>query len=143
MSQIPQPISTANYPNFYNQTVNKLNNIIPNKTNYYGHPLSSLIQTLTQNNLIIQAYYPNSGYLKLMFVGNPETRTDIRNNNYVDPYIDIYFQQPFNFQDATAIIQQYNWFWNSTAENFYKNLIVEKIIFCSVNGISDMSNNTK
>jgi hypothetical protein len=47
----------VDYPSFYNQTVSNLNNIIPNKTNYYNNSLSVFLQKLSQNSLIIQSYY--------------------------------------------------------------------------------------
>ncbi|MDR3024522.1 hypothetical protein [Chryseobacterium sp.] len=136
-SQTSQPISITDYPNFYNKTVSNLNNLIPNKANYYNQPLSVFLQALAQNNIVIKAYDPDSAYLKLMFVGDAETRAEIRQYNYVNPYINIYFQQPFDFQQATAILNQYHWFWNPTAENFYKNLIVKKIEFWYVRGLTN------
>ncbi|MEC3877430.1 hypothetical protein [Chryseobacterium salviniae] len=145
-AQIPQPISMTNYPSFYTQIVNKLNNIIPNKTVYYNQPLSVLLQTLSQNNLTIKAYDPvpyNNRYLKLMFIDDAETNSERRKNGYVAPYIDIYFKQPYNYQQASAIINQYHWFWNSTAENFYKNLLIEKIEFWYVRGLTDKSMDPK
>ncbi|PRB02867.1 hypothetical protein CQ046_11735 [Chryseobacterium sp. MYb7] len=136
-SQTSQPITMVDYPNFYGQIISNLNNIIPNKTNYYNQPLSVFLQNLSQNNLSIQSYYPDSGYLRLMFVGDAETRSEIRKKDYANPYIDIYFTQTFDFQQATAIINQYHWFWNPTAENFYKNLIIKKITFWDINGLTN------
>ncbi|UTX46977.1 hypothetical protein [Chryseobacterium sp. MA9] len=136
-SQTGQPITMVDYPNFYNQTISNLNNIIPNKTNYYNQPLSAFLQKLSQNNLSIQSYYPDSGYLRLMFVGDAETRSEIRKKDYANPYIDIYFTQTFDFQQATAIINQYHWFWNTTAENFYKSLIIKSITFWDTNGLTN------
>ncbi|PTT21016.1 hypothetical protein DBR28_20465, partial [Chryseobacterium sp. HMWF028] len=81
----------VDYPNFYSQTISNLNNIIPNKANYYNQPLSVFLQHLSQNNLSIQSYYPDSGYLRLMFVGDAETRSELRKKDYANPYIDIYF----------------------------------------------------
>lgn len=145
-SQITEPISLIDYPNFYNQTVNKLDNIIPNKTNYYGQPLSKLLQALAQNNITIKAYDPgpfDNDFLKLMFIGDAEVRTKIREYNYAQPYIAITFQNRFNFQQAQTIINQHHWFWNSTSENFYKDLIIKKIEFWYVRGLTDNSANPK
>lgn len=146
IAQVPQPISIASYPNFYIQTINNLNNIIPNKTAYYGQSLSVFLQALSQNNLIIKAYDPgpfNNRYLKLMFINDAETSTNIWKSTYVEPHIDIYFQQPFNYPQATVIFNQYYWFWNSTAENFYKSLPIEKIEFWYVRGITNNSMDPK
>ncbi len=136
-SQTSQPIAMVDYPSFYNQTVSNLNNIIPNKTNYYNNSLSVFLQKLSQNSLIIQSYYPDSSYLRLMFVGDAETRSEIRKKDYANPYIDVYFNQPFDFQQATTIMNQYHWFWNTASENFYKNLIIKKIEFYDVSGLTD------
>ncbi|PRB02868.1 hypothetical protein CQ046_11740 [Chryseobacterium sp. MYb7] len=145
-SQTTEQITLADYPNFYNQTINKLNNIIPNKTNYYNQPLSNFLQVLSQNNLIIKAYDPGpfqDNIIKLMLIGDAETTSTIWRNNYVDPYIKVTFQQSFNFQQSQEIINQHHWFWNPTAENFYKNLIVKKIEFYNVNGITNKNSNPK
>lgn len=139
-SQTTEPISLTDYPIFYTKVVSKLNNIIPNKTNYYGKPLSIFLQTLSQNNLVIKAYDPvpyHDNLLKLMFIGDAESISKIWRNNYVDPHIKITFQQPYDFQQSKTILGQYHWFWNTTSENFYKNLIIKKIEFYYVNGLTD------
>lgn len=149
IAQIPdEPMTIGEYPAFYTQTINKLNNIIPNKTNYYGQPLSVFLQALNQNNIIIKEYEPapfdGAKLLRLSFIWNSEIRTGRYDNNYVEPYIKIYFQQRFNFQEATVILNNsYHSHWNTVAENFYKNLIIEKIEFWYVRGLHDMSNNPK
>ncbi|WP_027381173.1 hypothetical protein [Chryseobacterium daeguense] len=142
-SQASQPINIIDYPNFYDQTINNLDNVILNKTNYYNQPLSLFLQKISQSNLTIQSYYPDSGFLRLMFVGDVDTRSEIRKKNYANPYIDIYFTQTFDFQQASTIIQQYHWYWNSAAENFYKNLIIKKIEFWYVRGLTNKSNDPK
>ncbi len=141
-------MTIGEYPAFYTQAINKLNNIIPNKTNYYGQLLSVFLQALNQNNIIVKEYEPAPfGSAKLLhssFLWNSEIRTGRYNNNYVEPYINIYFQQPFNFQDATVILNNnYYAHWNSAAENFYKNLIIEKIEFWYVRGLTNKSSNPK
>ncbi|WP_294224883.1 hypothetical protein [uncultured Chryseobacterium sp.] len=150
IAQIPdEPMTIGEYPAFYTQTINKLNNIIPNKTNYYGQPLSVFLQALNQNNIIVKKYEPapfdGAKLLQLSFLWNMDVRIAATNNNYAEPYINIYFQQPFNFQDATVILNNNNYYahWNSAAENFYKNLIIEKIEFWYVRGLTDKSNNPK
>lgn len=148
MAQIPdEPMTIAEYPTFYTQTVNKLNNIIPNKTNYYGLQLSAFLNALHQNNIIVKEYEPapfNNKLLKLSFIWNGEIRGERYQYNYVEPYINIYFQQPFSYPQATVIFNNnYHSYWNSTAENFYKNLVVEKIEFWYVRGLTDNSSNPK
>ncbi|MET3038047.1 hypothetical protein ABXT08_18255 [Chryseobacterium sp. NRRL B-14859] len=146
-AQIPdESMDIAEYPNFYNQTISKLNNIIPNKTIYYGQSLSVFLQDLTQNNLVIKAYDPapyHDNLLKLMFVGDVEIRSEIRKKNFVNPYINIYFQHPYDFQQSKTILGQYHWFWNTASENFYKNLTIKKIEFWYVNGLTNKSSGPK
>lgn len=141
-------ISMAEYPNFYTQTVNKLNNIIPNKMSYYGQPLSVFLQALNQNNITVKNYNPgpyNNKHLKLSFIWDLDTVINIgKNNNYVEPFLAIYFQQPFNYQQATGVLNNgFHSYWNPAAENFYKNLIIEKIEFWYVRGLTDNSMNPK
>ncbi|EFK37939.1 Uncharacterised protein [Chryseobacterium gleum] len=139
-SQTSQPINITDYPNFYNQTVSKLNNLMPNKTNYYNQPLSVFLQALDQNNIAIKAYDPgpfDNNFLTLMFINDAESSSVIYQNGYVQPHIAITFQQPFDFQQATTILNQYHWFWNSTVENFYKNLVIKKIEFWYVRGLTN------
>ncbi|MCI3939324.1 hypothetical protein MQX03_19290 [Chryseobacterium aahli] len=148
MAQIPdEQMTIAEYPTFYTQTINKLNNIIPNKANYYGQPLSVFLQVLTQNNITVKKYDPatfNNKQLKLSFVWSREIRIGRYENNYVEPYINIYFQQPFSYPQATVIFNNnYHSYWNPAAENFYKNLIIEKIEFWYVRGLTDNSMNPK
>jgi len=142
-----EPMTIAEYPTFYTQTINKLNNIIPNKNNYYGQPLSVFLQALIQNNIIIKEYEPapfNNKLLKLSFTWNRDVRIGRYNLNYVEPYINIYFQQPFNYPQATVIFNNnYHSYWNPAAENFYKNIIIEKIEFWYVRGLTDNSMNPK
>ncbi|MBL1219380.1 hypothetical protein JET18_00900 [Chryseobacterium sp. L7] len=139
-SQTSEPVSLTQYPNLYSETISKINNIIPTKSSYYGQPLSVFLQALAQQNLIIKAYDPgpyNNKFLKLMFINDSESSTKIWRNFYVEPHIEITFQQPFDFQQASTILNQYHWFWNSNSENFYKDLIIAKIEFWYVSGISD------
>lgn len=145
-SQTVEPISLTNYPNFYNQTIGRLNIVIPNKTNYYGQPLSVFLQALSQNNLNIKAYDPapfHDNLLELMFINDSESITNIWQNNYVEPQIKVTFQQPYDFQQSQTILNQYHWFWNTTSENFYKNLIVKKIEFYYVSGLTDKNSPPK
>lgn len=142
MAQIPdEPMTISEYPAFYTQTVNKLNNIIPNKTNYYGQPLSAFLQTLSQNNIIVKEYVPtlfNNKQIELSFLWNRDVRIAAIDNNYVEPYISIYFQQEYDYPQATIIFNNnYHSYWNTTAENFYKNLIIKKIEFWYVRGLTN------
>lgn len=140
--QIPEDnITIAQYPNFYNQTVQKMNNIIPNKTYYYGKPLSVFLTALSQNNIIIKSYEPAPYNNKLMwftFLWNRDVYHQVLDLDYVEPEIFIYFQQSFSYPQATVIFNNdYHSYWNLQAENFYKNLIIEKIEFRYVNGLTD------
>ena len=146
--QIPEDqITITQYPDFYNQTVQKLNNIIPNKTSYYGQPLSVFLQALNQNNLPVKEYDQgpyNNKMLKLSFVWNREIDSSRMSYNFVQPYVQIYFQQPFNYPQSTIIHNNgYFSYWNPEAENFYKNLPIEKIEFWYVNGLMDMDSPPK
>ncbi|SEH34616.1 hypothetical protein [Chryseobacterium culicis] len=139
-SQTSQPINIADYPNFYNQTISNLNNLMPNKTNYYNQPLSVFLQALAQNNIVIKAYDPgpfDNNFLSLMFINDAESSSIIYQNGYVQPHIAITYQQTFDYQQASSILNQYHWFWNPTAENFYKNLIIKKIEFWYVRGLTN------
>ncbi|MNK79688.1 hypothetical protein D3C87_993580 [compost metagenome] len=93
--QIPEDqITIAEYPAFYTQTVNKLDNIIPNKAQYYGKPLSVFLSALEQNNLIVKEYEPipfsANKLLQIGFLWNRFIGTEIREKDYVMPYIYIY-----------------------------------------------------
>lgn len=148
-AQIPdEPMAPTEYPNFYTQTVNKMNNIIPNKTIYYGQPLSTFLQNLNQNNLSIKDYEPgpfNNKLLTFRFVWNREIMEYRFQNDYVEPVIKIYFQQPFNYQQTSTMMSTngYHSYWNPQAENFFKDLIIEKIEFCYVNGLTDKTSPPK
>lgn len=149
IAQVPdEPMTIAEYPGFYTQTINKLNHIIPDKSNYYGQSLSVFLQALSQNNVKIKSYEPapfNNKQLTLSFVWNREIRMGRYENNYVEPYINIYFQQPFNYQLATTMMSTngYHSYWNPQAENFFKDLIIDKIEFWYVRGLTDNSANPK
>ncbi|MCX8533489.1 hypothetical protein [Chryseobacterium luquanense] len=150
MAQIPdEPMTIAEYPTFYTQTVNKLNNIIPNKANYYGQPLSVFLQALSQNNIIVKKYEPGpfngAKLLKLSFFWNMDVRKWAMDGNYAEPQINIYFQQPFNYQQAMTMMSTngYHSYWNPQAENFFKDLVIEKIEFWYVRGLTDNSANPK
>ncbi|MCY0969532.1 hypothetical protein [Chryseobacterium wangxinyae] len=139
---------TANdYITFYSNVVPKLNLLVPNKTQYYGQSLLAFLQALNQNNIIVKEYEPapfNNKLLKLSFTWNRDLRIGRYDHNYVEPYISIYFQQPFNYPQATVIFNNnYHSYWNPAAENFYKNLIIEKIEFWYVRGLTDNSMNPK
>lgn len=148
-AQVPdEPMTISEYPAFYAQTVNKLNNIIPNKTNYYGQPLSAFLNVLNQNNIIVKKYNPapfNNKLLELSFFWNMDVRIAATNNNYAQPHIAIYFQQPFNYQLATTMMSTngYHSYWNPQAENFFNDLIIDKIEFWYVRGLTDNSANPK
>jgi len=147
--QIPNDaISMTEYLNFYTQTVNKLNNVILNKANYYGQPLSVFLQDLNQNNIIIKNYDPgpySNKHLKLSFIWDLDTVINIgKNNNYVEPFISISFKEPFIYQQAKTIMNNgYHSYWNPQAENFFKNLIIDKIEFWYVRGLTDNTANPK
>jgi len=148
-AQVPdEPLTLAEYPAFYNSTVQKLNIIIPNKTNYYGQPLSLFLNALNQNNVVIKSYDPgpfNNRLLKLRLIWNYETLLALRENNYVEPFIYIDFQQPYNYQQISTMMSSdgYYSYWNPQAENFFKNLIIEKIEFWYVNGLTDKTSPPK
>lgn len=146
--QIPdEPMTFGEYPTFYTQTVNKLNTIVPTKSNYYGQPLSLFLGALAQKNIMIKKYEHgpfDTKSLKLSFFWNMDVRIAAMNNNYAEPYIKIYFQEPYSYPEATVIFNNnYHSYWNISAENFYKNFIIEKIEFWCVNGLTDISDNTK
>lgn len=148
-AQIPdEPMNITSYPSFYNQTVAKLNNIIPNKNIYYGQPLSSLLQNINQNNLSIKDYEPgpfNNKLLTFGFIWNREIMEYRFQNGYVEPVIKIYFQQPFDYQQASTMMSTngYHSYWNPQAESFFKDLVIEKIEFYYVNGITDRNSPPK
>lgn len=146
--QIPEDqITIMQYPTFYNNTIQRLYNIIPNKTNYYGQPLSVFLNALSQNNVLIKSYQPgpyNNKLLSFNFLWNMDVRNQRLDLNYVEPMIYIDFQQPFNYPEATVILNNgYHSYWNPDAENFYKNLIIEKIEFWHVNGLTDKTSPPK
>lgn len=134
-------ITLAEYPAFYNQTVQKLNAVIPLKTTYYGQPLAVFLTKLSQENIEVKSYDPgpyNNKLLTFEFLWNFETTSAVRHNSFVIPKVRIYFQQPYNYTQATVILNNDSHsHWNMQAEQFYKNLIVEKIEFWYVNGIND------
>ncbi|MNY30473.1 hypothetical protein D3C86_1645840 [compost metagenome] len=67
-----------------------------------------------------------------------EVESKIWRSGYVEPYIYIYFQQPFIYQQAEEIMKNgYYTYWNPQADNFFKDRIVEKIVFKYVNGLTD------
>ena len=143
-SQMPdEPMTISQYPTFYDETVQKMNNIILNKTQYYGQPLSVFLRALHQKNIIIKSYDAgpyNNKFLKFAFVWNMDVEHSILDKDYVQPYIYITFQQPFNYQQAVGIMNNdYHSYWNTQAENFYKNLIIEKIEFWYVSGLTNKS----
>ena len=147
-AQVPnEQITIAEYPAFYTNTINKLDLIIPNKTLYYGLPFSNFLQILSQNNLTVKEYEAaafSNKTLKIKFLWNSDVDLLRMKNGFVSPYILIYFQQPYNFQQATTIFNNsYHSYWNTTAEKFYKDLIIEKIEFWYVRGLTDKSNNPK
>ncbi len=146
--QIPEDnITIEGYPTFYTQTVNKLNNIIPNKTYYYGKSLSTFLQVLKQNNIFAKEYDPgpyDNKLLKLSFLWNRDIDKLRMQYNYANPYVLIYFQHPFDYQQAVSIMKNgYHSYWNPQAENFFKDLIVEKIEFWYVNGLTDKNSPPK
>lgn len=148
-AQVPdEPVTLAEYPSFYNSTVQKLNIIIPQKSNYYGQPLSLFLNALNQNNLVIKSYDPgpfNNKMLSFGFIWNHDTKVSAWKNNYADIMIRVYFQQPYNYQQISTMMSTdgYYSYWNPQAENFFKNLIIEKIEFWYVNGLTDKTSPPK
>lgn len=148
-AQIPdEPMTISQYPAFYNETIQKMNNIIPNKTQYYGKPLSVFLAALNQNNIVIKSYDPgpyNNKLLSFTFVWNRDIRLMRYQLDYVEPEIRIFFQQPFNYQQASTMLSTngYYSYWNVQAENFFKDIIVEKIEFWYVSGLTDKNSPPK
>ncbi len=148
-AQIPdEPMTLAEYPAFYNSTVQKLNVIIPNKTNYYGQPLSVFLNALSQNSIVIKSYDPgpyNNKLLSFSFIWNHDTLVNAWRNNYIDPIVRVYFQQPYNYEQISTMMSTngYHSYWNPQAENFFKNLIIDKIEFWYVNGLTDKTSPPK
>lgn len=141
-------INISTYPSFYQQTVQKINNIIPDKTNYYGQPFSVFINALSQNNLTVKSFQPgpfNNQLLKISFLWNRDIDKVRMDHDFVEPFIYIDFQQPYNYQQISTIMSTngYHSYWNPQAENFFKNLIIEKIEFWYVNGLTDKTSPPK
>ena len=141
-------VSISTYPSFYQQTVQNLNNIIPNKTIYYNQPLSLLLTSLSQNNIIIKDFQPgpfNNKFLRFKFLWNLQTEEKVLYSDYVQPEVRVFFQQPYNYQQISTMMDTngYHSYWNPEAENFFKNLIIEKIEFWYVNGLTDKTSPPK
>jgi len=141
-------MTLAEYPAFYNSTIQKLNVIIPNKTNYYGQPLSLFLNALNQNNVVIKSYDPgpfNNKLLSFRFIWNWDVSRQRMDNGYAEPIIYIFFQQSYNYHQISTMMSTdgYHSYWNPQAENFFKNLIIEKIEFWYVNGLTDKTSPPK
>jgi|GEM_PF-1017090 len=141
-------INISTYPSFYQQTVQKINNIIPNKTNYYGQPLSVFLSSLTQNNIVIKNFQPgpfNNKFVRFGFLWNFQTEEDVLYSDYVQPEIRVFFQQSYNYEQISTMMSTngYHSYWNPQAENFFKNLIIDKIEFWYVNGLTDKTSPPK
>ena len=135
-----EKIDMKDYPTFYNKLVANLNKVITHKKDFYGRPLSYFINELNKNNASIKVYEPgpfDNYHIKISFIDDPYTVNEIPKNKYTEPSIDIYFVKPFNFKEATKIFNKHFSYWNPEAEEFYKDLIIDKIEFWYVNGVSD------
>ena len=139
-AQIPkiEKIDMKDYPPFYNKLVANLNKTIAHKKDFYGKPLSEFINELNKNEINIKVYLPLDNYnIKINFVNDYMTSVNIGKKAYVEPYINVYFRKPYNFKEATKILNRHFAYWNPEAEEFYKDLIIDKIEFWYVNGVSD------
>ncbi|HAY3552134.1 hypothetical protein KRE47_08795 [Elizabethkingia meningoseptica] len=142
-------IDAKAYDVFYNETVAKLNKIIPKKTNFYGKPLSVFLEELKKNNLIpVEGYYksyednelwqPNG--LQLHF-SDWDIRHVLNELNKSYPSIEITFTDNFKNSNIRSITSSNGTQWNDTLINSYKNLIVKKIRFRNVFGVNTRGGN--
>lgn len=132
--------TTADYINFYNDVVPKLNSIVPNKTQFYGQDFSNFYNELQNKNLNITALgygykiEPSSKYYILdVYFENSDMTKIASLNDYQYPLISITFENEIPSQIKDMILQSQGQ-WNSTFAQYFSNMKIEKILFVGVNG---------
>ncbi|WP_139368963.1 hypothetical protein [Elizabethkingia meningoseptica] len=144
-------IDTKGYDVFYNETVTKLNRVIPKKTTFYGKPLSVFLDELKRNNVepidgLYRSYENNELWqpngLELSFI-DWDMRHAINNLEQKKSYpsIEITFMETFNNAKASKVTLDNYAQWNDNLINFYKNMIVKEIKFRNVFGVDTWGGN--
>ncbi|WP_299178964.1 hypothetical protein [uncultured Chryseobacterium sp.] len=132
--------TSNDYITFYNDTISKLNTIIPNKTQFYGQPFSNFYNELQSKNInIIGVVHdtkvsPSTKYYVVdLFLCDMNMLGVASQNSYHDPRISITFQDEIP-QQIESMVKQYHAQWNPTIAQFLSNLKIEKIKFIGVRG---------
>lgn len=138
-------ILMKDYPSFYDKTITNVNKLMPHKADFYNRPLSDFLSELKRRNLSIKSYDTlHNTYLRLQFIDDYDTSVEAGRKKYSKPYILIFFKGSlFNYENAMKIKNKNHWYWGKEEEDFYKDLMVEKIEFWDVEGLKNFQRTAK
>ncbi|GAA5097711.1 hypothetical protein GCM10023210_33020 [Chryseobacterium ginsengisoli] len=132
--------TTSDYITFYNDVVPKLNSIVPNKTQFYGHNFSNFNTKLKNKNVEIVRWFqdtkisPSTKYyvLKLFFFDR-SLLSVASDNDFNFPRVIITFENEIPSQVQNLMVESRG-DWTYNVQQFFANLKIEKIEFTGVKG---------
>jgi len=144
-----QRVTQQQYINFYNEVTPKLNQIVPNKTQFYNQNFSSLYSEILNKNIIVdnigvETKKANSKQLYILVLHFADDRILFygADKQFQCPSIWITFTNEIPNQIYT-MIQQNEGKWNSNYVTYFSNMVIEKIEFVGINGYKNPDRTVK
>ncbi|MDH6252878.1 glycogen synthase [Chryseobacterium sp. H1D6B] len=130
------------YTRFYNSLNPKLQNIAETKSQFYNQEFSKFYNILKDNNITINMFAYDSkmanskdNYILRIYFTDHKTNSYAIDNNYQFPRISITFKNKIPFE-IERLTREYHGEWNNEMFQFFSNMIIEKIDFYGINGVS-------
>jgi hypothetical protein len=128
------------YINHYNDVVPKLNSIIPNKTQFYGHNFSTFNTELQNKNIDIISWFHDTKispstkyYVVVLFFSDRSMLKITSDNDFNFPRVIITFENEIPSQ-VQALMEESRGEWTYNVQQFFANLKIENIQFTGVKG---------
>lgn len=130
------------YAKFYNSLNPKLQNIAGVKNEFYNKEFSKFYDILKDNTITINMFAYDSkmasskdNYILIVYFTDNKTRSYANDQHYQFPMIFVTFKNKIP-DEIERLTRQYHGEWNNEMLQFFSTMIIEKIDFYGINGIS-------
>lgn len=144
-----QKVGTMQYLNFYNSISPKLNELVPNKTQFYNQNFLNFYNEILSKNLVVQRISTDGKidnskqhYVLTLHFCDYGINSFAADKGYQYPVVRITFQNQIP-DSTTNLVKQNQAYWNSTLLNEFSNILIESIEFGGINGYNNSNRTPK
>lgn len=138
-----QEITELKYTNFYNSITPKLNQLVPNKTQFYGQNFLKFYNEILSKRITVQRISTDGKiansklhYVLTLHFCDYNINSFAADKAYQYPVVRITFKNQIPDSTTNLIIQNQA-YWNSTLLNEFSNMLLESIEFGGINGYNN------